>query len=96
MQNAMTNISRSNATNAANHCTMTQTVAEARTLHQPRLSPAKIKSFMLTVTLARLNGVHFCLTPHLIIHFQDCDVSLLDKHVFVREDDLICGSCRND
>lgn len=27
---------------------------------------------------------------------KDCDASLLDQHVFVREDHLICGSCRND
>lgn len=27
---------------------------------------------------------------------KDCDSSLLDQHVFVREDDLICSSCRKD
>ena len=54
VQNAMTSILRSNATNAANHCTMTQMVEEGRTQHQPRLSPARKKNFMSTVTLARL------------------------------------------
>ena len=53
VQNAMTSILRSNATNVANHCTQAALQGRMRSKLKPRSSLARKRIFMSTVTLAK-------------------------------------------